>query len=402
MRLGSGSGAQVFITAAWALVLALLVLLTASWNLGLATGNGGLFSVFPQDPTTTYDKAFDELRASQGRALPALLPAVDRAVHFDPLDGRPLFFHALKRVLFSPASPPPVTLLEASRRQSPRLAETRLMLLDAYGRSGRAAAAMAEAKTLMSLIPQQRTLIVRLIAGLAGRPGGAEELERALPASDVRGDVMLRLAQTGTDAALLERLAQPMRGLAHDRSQREWIGQLVSAVARRPDPEDARALWSIFYGVDRTQIGTSVADPEFSQGGGDLPFGWSIVANGGGIAGLRHGALEVYYYGRSTTRFASQLLMLAPGNYWLASTASSSDSQAPSGLVWRVTCTGMAQPQASAPLTQFIGPAGGRVPFSIPAANCAAQTLDLVGVPPDLPRNESVRIERVTIERSAP
>src|SRR3569623_3075380 len=98
-----------------------------------------------------------------------------------------------------------------------------------------------------------------------------------------------------------------MRGQARDPSQRQWIGRLVDAVVRRPDPDAARALWSTFYAVDPAEVGTSVADPEFSKTGAALPFGWRIVPSGGGIAGVHGGALEVYYYGRSTTKFASQL-----------------------------------------------------------------------------------------------
>src|SRR3569623_739985 len=155
MRLAGGSRAQVLVTAAWALALAVLVLLSTCWNLGRATGTGVRLSLFPQDPAITYDQAFDDLRASKGRALPALLPRVDQAVHFDPLDGRPLFFHALDRILTSRSSPP-LAMLEASRRQNPRLVETRLLLLDAYGRSGRAGAAMGEANTLMALLSSQQ------------------------------------------------------------------------------------------------------------------------------------------------------------------------------------------------------------------------------------------------------
>ena len=403
MRLAGGSRAQVLVTAAWALALAVLVLLTTSWNLGRATGTGGLLSLFPQDPTITYDQAFDDLRASKGRALPALLPRVDQAVHFDPLDGRPLFFHALDRILTSRSSPP-LAMLEAARRQDPRLVETRLLLLDAYGRSGRAGAAMGEANTLMALLSnQQHTLVVRLIAGLAGRPGGVEELERALPTSEVRGDVMLRLAVTGTDAAVLERFARPMRGLAHDPAQRPWIGQLIGVIAKRPDPDAVRTLWSIFYNVDPAQVGTRVADPEFREGGGNPPFGWILAQNAGGIVQLHPGALEAYYYGRSATNFASQTLMLSPGSYWLESTATSSDSQPPNELAWQVRCIdARGVLLATGPLPAFAGTAAGRISFSVPPAGCPVQTLQLSGFPPDVPRNESARIQSVTIERKAP
>ena len=219
------------------------------------TTNGPLSVVSP-DPDVTNDLALDRLRESRGRALPELLPEVDRAAGLDPLDGRPLLFHALQRILApGPNASPPISMLEASRRQNPRLVETRLLLLDAYGRTGQAGRAMDEAKALMALVPEQHALVVRLIAGLAGRPGGPEALERALPTSPVKGDVMLRLAQTGADRALLQRFAAAMRGVAHDPSARDWVGQLVSTVAQRPDPEAARALWATLYDVDPARYG---------------------------------------------------------------------------------------------------------------------------------------------------
>ncbi|HEX7711147.1 MAG TPA: hypothetical protein VF418_09415 [Sphingomonadaceae bacterium] len=364
------------------------------------TTNGPLSVVSP-DPDVTNDLALDRLRESRGRALPELLPEVDRAAGLDPLDGRPLLFHALQRILApGPNASPPISMLEASRRQNPRLVETRLLLLDAYGRTGQAGRAMDEAKALMALVPEQHALVVRLIAGLAGRPGGPEALERALPTSPVKGDVMLRLAQTGADRALLQRFAAAMRGVAHDPSARDWVGQLVSTVAQRPDPEAARALWATLYDVDPARVGAALADPGFAHLG-NPPFGWSFGTGKAGIAGVHDGRLEVYYYGRARATFASQMLMLAPGNYRLVSKATSSDEEAPRGLAWTLSCVGVAKPLVTAPLPLFIGTGASTVPVSVPASGCAAQTLQLAGFPSDLPKNQSASIESVQIERAA-
>jgi hypothetical protein len=400
-RLGGGSKAQVLVTAAWTLALGFLVVVAAAWNLGRATGNAGLLSLLPQDPAVTYDQAMARLRESKGRALPDILPAVDETVHLNPLNGRALFLHALQEALTAGAKPP-IAMLEASRRQSPRQAETRLLLLDAYGRSGRAKDALAEANTLMTLMPDQHPLIVRLIAGLAGRPGGPEALERALPASEVRGAVMVRLAQTNTDSALLERLAAPMRGLARDPSQRDWVGNLVTTVARRPDPAAARSLWATLYAVDPARVGAGVSDPELAHGEGDPPFGWRFHPGRAGISGVRDGGLEVYYYGRSRAAFAYQMLLLAPGDYLLTGKAASADAEAPSGFSWDVACLSDNRLLVSAPLPQFLAAPGGAARFSIPAEGCAVQALQLQASPPDVTRSESARIERVAIGRATP
>jgi hypothetical protein len=398
-RPGGGSKAQVLVTAAWTLVLGFLVVVATAWNLGRATGNAGLLSLLPQDPAVTYDQAMSQLRASKGGALPDILPVVDETVHLNPLNGRPLFLHALQQALTAGARPP-IAMLEASRRQSPRQAETRLLLLDAYGRGGRAKDALAEANTLMTLMPDQHPLIVRLIAGLAGRPGGPEALERALPTSEVRGDVMVRLAQTNTDRALLERLAGPMRGLARDPSQRDWVGRLVATVARRPDADAARSLWATLYAVDPSQVGARVSDPELAHGEGNPPFGWRFDPGRAGIAGVRDGGLEVYYYGRSRAAFAYQMLLLAPGDYVLTSKATSADTDAPNGFSWDVACLSDNKLLVSAPLPLFLAGSGGTARFSVPAEGCAVQTLQLRGNPPDVPRSQSARIEGVAIEQA--
>jgi hypothetical protein len=390
----------VLATAAWALALAFLVALTTAWNVARPTRDVPLLSPFPQDPSITYDQALDRMRASRGRALPALLPAVDRAVHLDPLDGRPLFLHALKQVLTS-KSAPPIAMLEAARQRSPRFAETRLLLLDLYGRHGRPQDAIGEAQSLMNLLPEQRLLVVRLIAGLAGRPGGPQALASALPASAVKGNVMLRLAQTGADSALLQRLAGGMRGLARDPDERGWIASLVTGIARRPDPAGARALWAIFHDADPAQVGTAVTDPEFAADSGDPPFGWSFTPGKAGIATVRDGALDVYYYGRANAVFASQMLMLQPGDYLLTAQATSTDAQAPRGLAWQVACLDGTKPLATAGLAGVIGDAGGAVPFTVPPTGCALQSLQLKGTVSDVPASQSARIERVAIDRAA-
>lgn len=398
-RLAAGWKAQVLVTAAWALGLVLLVLLTFSWNNGRSRSDNALLALFPEDPAVTYDDALDDLRASQGRNLPGILRRVDRAVPLDPLDGRPLFLHALQRVL-ARSSEPPIGLLETARERSPRFAETRLLLLDLYGRNGRAEDAIREAQSLMNLMPDQQQLIVRLIAGLAGRPGGPEALVHSLPRSGVRGDVMLRLAHTGADSALLERLADPMRGLANDPAQRQWIAQLVSDVAARPDLEGARTLWAIFHDVAEQTVGTAVADGEFDRGGGDPPFGWTFAPGRAGAATVRDNALEVYYYGRTKAIFASQMLLLAPGTYVLKSAATSTDTIMPRGFSWQLACSG-GDTLVTTPLARFAAPGGeDGVRFSVPASGCEGQWLRLIGVPADVPRSQSVRIERVAIERT--
>ncbi|HZF44925.1 MAG TPA: hypothetical protein VEZ26_01210, partial [Sphingomonadaceae bacterium] len=296
----------------------------------------------------------------------------------------------------------PLASLEAARRRNPRFGETRLLLLDLYGRNGRPDDAIREAQSLVTLMPQQRTLVVRLIAGLAGREGGEAALVRALPTSNVRGAVMLRLAQTGAERSLLENLATPMRGLAEDPAQRGWIGSLVTAIASRPDPMGARSLWAIFHDVDAAHIGTTLVDPEFEDGEGDPPFSWSLPGSRAGIAEFQDGALNVFYYGRASATFAQQILTLPPGSYSITSRVTSSEQEMPQGLSWRVICLEGGQSLVHIQLSAFIASASREgEKFAVPSSGCTVQNLQLVATPADITHRQSARIENVLIEQAA-
>lgn len=384
------------ILAAVALALACLVFTTAAWNFKSPSSDRWVPAVLPDDPSITFDRAMDAMRSTRGTAVPGLLPEVDRAAKLDPLDARPLFLHAFEQVLRS-SQRAPIALLESSRRRNPRLNEARLLLLDRYGRSGRAPEAVREAQSLTVLMPQQQPLMVRLIAGLAGLPNGPTALSRALPTSPIAGPVMLRLSQTGTDRAVLEQLAQPMRGIGGRGGDTNWIGELVSTLARRPDMAGARSLWAVLYDVEPASVGSQVADPGFA-GSGNPPFAWKLTANEAGAAQIHDEALDVFYYGRSSATFASQMLMLPPGSYRLASRASSPDAQAPRGLYWQITCVGGAELPLRVELSSLMGEArSGEGSFTIPATDCEAQDLQLVAIAFDPPRQQSVRVERVAI-----
>jgi hypothetical protein len=356
-------------------------------------------AILPQDPAVTFDQAMDELRASQGRSLPSIIPVVDRAAQLDPLSASPFLFHGLADVLAGRA--PSISSLEAARRLNPRFGEARLLLFDVYARNGRAGDAIREAQSLGTILPTQRTLIVRLTAGLAGRPGGRAALARALPTSNVRGPVMLRLAQTGAERPFLLSLARPMQGLAaNDPTQRKWVGSLVRAIANRPDPVGARFLWGIFYNLDPARVGMSVVDPEFSQGEGNAPFGWTLPRTRAGLAEFSDGKLDIFYYGRAPATFAQQMLTLPPGNYSIQTRASAASAEQPRSIAWRMVCSGKAGSILNVPLSEVLGRPN-ETAFTVPAAECPAQQLELIGIPDDISSRQSVIVESVTIESAS-
>jgi hypothetical protein len=379
-------------------ILAWLVLLATSWNLGVPKDRFFLPSPFAEDPAATFDHAMDELKATRGASLASSLGAINEAAALDPLDGRPLFFHAFGKLLRDPAHPP-IALLEAARARDPRLRETRLLLLDGYGRTGRSALAMREAQVLTDLMRSEKATLVQLVAGLAEREEGRATLAEALPSSLIKGPVMQRLAQTGVPLSTLEALASPMRGLAHNPAEQAWIGAFLTSIAKRPDPEGARQLWAIFEDEKPDGAGGRIADTGFDGVAGTPPFAWAISSSSAGAAKIENRALDILFYGRNGGIFARKLLMLLPGRYRLSSSVSASGAEAASALSWQLACLESGKGLYRARLSQFLAGAGpGDDSFTVPASGCAAQWLELVGTPEDVPTTQSVKIDRVAID----
>jgi hypothetical protein len=328
-----------------------------------------------------------------------VVPAADEAAKYDPIDGRIYFLHAYDALLTRPEDPP-FELLEAARGYNPRLRETRILLLEAYGKSARPTEALAEADTLAALLPEQRALFVELIVELILRGEAMDRTADALSRSALRGRVMVRLANRGADPAMLEKLTEPMRGMARDESERQWIGQFVNVVARRRDIDSARRIWASLHDVDESSVGKKVLDPEFASLSGTPPFGWNIGRSAVGIAEIRKGALNVYYYGRREGALASQLLLLEPGRHALLIAVSSADAKEPTGLSWQVSCANRGELLLHATLAQLMASPRKPIGFVIPQEGCQAQYLQLIGVPSDVVRRQSATIESVRIERT--
>lgn len=401
----SGSSAfrpRVILATALALVLAWLVLLAASWNLGTVNSKAASLTLFPEDPELTYARAMSDLQESGGaEGLPGILSSVDGAAYLHPLDARPLSLHALDKLLEDPSAPP-VPLLEAARQRNPRLVEARLLLFEAYGRSDRGEDALAEAQSLSVLMPGERGMIVRLSAGLARFQDRADRgnFGRALAGSSLNRDVLRRLVASGVSGAEILEFAEGMRGVARDPAQRQGAASAVEALLGKRDLVTARALWAVLYDTDIALAGAALADPELGGEDATPPFSWRLSSGRVGLAEFREGGLEIYTYGRRSGVLAGQLLMLAPGKYRLASVVSSVDGRVPDGFSWRVVCMQKSRALIDLRLSAFA--ADGTAPdadFVIPETGCSAQYLRLTGGAGEQSRSQSARIENVTLER---
>lgn len=384
-----------------AIVLAFLVTLSASWNLSSPTGGTWPWSLVPEDPSVTLDTAMGRFLDSQGAEVAEVIPQADGAARYNPIDGRVFLLHGYRALQSSPENPP-FELLEASRAYSPRLRETRALLLESYGKSGRPEPALAEANALTTLLPTDPAFVVDLTAEFILQEHEHDRMAVALAKNPLRGRIMVRLAERRADPAVLEALVRHMRGLAKEPRERVWIGAFARFVAGTSDADSVRRMWAVFHDVDPAGVGKQVYDPEFTGLVGTPPFGWDIGRTAVGIGEIRDGALEAFYYGRREGALASQLLQLDPGAYSLHVKQEAADGTPPAGLTWQVECRPGRRALVRFSVVEMIAAGDAPVQFAVPPEGCAMQTLRLVGTPAEPVRRQSATIQSVRIERTGP
>jgi hypothetical protein len=109
--------------------------------------------------------------------------------------------------------------------------------------------------------------------------------------------------------------------------------------------------------------------------------------------------LQIDYYGRDDAELASQLLMLPPGRYRLAIRAEGDAEGEGSVLSWQVQCHPAKTALAALPLRKLAyKPRVIAVQFVVPASNCGAQWLKLVGDAGEFPKAQNATITALQIE----
>ena len=388
----------MFIGALGGLLLAASVIVSSAWNTGRSKSPDWPESSLLQDPAAHFELALARMHASEGQSLGADMAGIDAAASLDPLSGHPYLFHAFRQIL-TEGSAPPVELLEIARKRNPRLREARLFLLDAYGRSGRSDEALVEAQVLSHLVTSNRGMLVRLISGLVQRGEGLDPIADELARNRLAGPVLLRLAQQGASVDLIEQSSEKLRGAALSPGERNWVTNLVSRIAARPDLGGAARLWAFYHDMEPGAVGRQIFDPEFSGRPGTPPFGWNLGGGSAGTSQFKEGWLEVYYPGKVRGRFASQLLRLSAGRYDLVSNLVREESSLSGGLAWEISCQGRNEPLLRERLEDLAGSTNGAGMFVVPEGDCMAQELRLVGIPGVRQQRQWASIESVMIER---
>lgn len=275
-------------------------------------------------------------------------------------------------------------LLEEARARDPRSPAARFFLAQHYLETGRISEGLGETSVLSRLVPGAMTALVPGLAQYARAPGAAARLKTMVAANPALGQQLLtELARDADNADLIVALAPHHETAA----PQAWHDPLLHALVERGDYPRALALWRRVGGV--TGPKPALFNPAFAPLKAPAPFNWTLSSGDFGVAEPSAPAgLQIIYFGRANAELASQLLLLAPGDYALAmEVRRDGGGEGASGLAWALDCVGGGKRLLLLPLGA--GPVSGR--FTVPGG-CAAQRLVLTGTP-----RETAAMEQVTL-----
>ncbi|MCY7280408.1 MAG: hypothetical protein LH610_05835 [Sphingomonas bacterium] len=342
---------------------------------------------FGSHPEVLVNRAMGEIgtAAARGGSVPrSAREALESAARKSPLAPDPFL---VEGTLADMANDPARAeqLFIAARTRNPRSQGARYFLAERYIKTNRILPGLVEAAALARLSERASEPLIPALAAYARSPGAIPELRRFFKLSpEVRDRTLALLAGDPRNAALILELAPESLSGA---PTADWHGRLIQSLVTAGDYAGAEALWNRIAGVANRGL---LYNPQFRDTLAPPPFNWQL---GSGMAGVAEasdrGGLDVIYYGREEVSLASQLLRLVPGRYRLAMRVDG-PSRA-SGMAWSVECV----PGTNALLELPLGTVGRAVAegaFDVPAADCAAQMLQLRGRP-----GESSGIAQLTI-----
>jgi hypothetical protein len=284
-------------------------------------------------------------------------------------------------------------LLIAAKSRDPRSSAARYLYADTAVREGLLAEGLNEMAVLSRLIPGAAIQLVPALAQFARTPGSHDKLAGILAHNpQLKNPLLIALASDPDNGDLITSLAGPPTP-SPDRDTTTWQSQLLRGLVGRGEYERAYDLWRRFAMLPRGER-PLLFNGSFRQIGAPPPFNWGLPGSGAGIAEIRNGKLRVLYYGRQDTTLASQLLLLPAGTYRFG--APMEGNMAAGALSWSISCLGAKSPLMELRLGSGGQPAGN---FTVPAAGCAAQKIDLVGHLQDSPENSDVQIGPAAIQR---
>lgn len=359
--------------------------------------------VAPDHPRVRIALAMLEFRLRGGVLGEASRNSVAAAFAQAPLSEEP-FFLAGVAALAKGRESDGEKLLEEARRRNPRARTARLILLDRYLRTARAAEAGVEIAVLNRLIPRAGEVLVPELARMVRDPRSGASLIRVLAHDPVMQQAVLgQLASSGADPDLILRVAGGHVATSATPEGLPWQRLLLARLAEKGDVARAHRLWRSFAGMGpATSDEKGLYDSQFRGLPGPPPFNWNLVTGNAGVAErIDPPGLQVEYYGRLDAEFASQLLMLSPGRYRLAFRAQGDAKGEGSHLSWNVTCVGSTAPLLRIPIAGIsYSPRVLAGAFTVPARGCPGQWLRLRGAAGEFTDPQSVTISGLQLRKA--
>jgi len=331
--------------------------------------------------------------AARGSAPSALtLDRLRQLATAAPLDPEPFLVQAAITERGGDLDKAERLLIEA-RRRDPRSIAARYLLADVWLRKGRVVDALGEMAILGRLVPSSSLQMVPALAQYAQSPGAAAKLHTILDSNpQLREPLLNALAADPNNIDLILQLrGNVQRGT---RDEQRWQSKLLGELISQGEFLRAHDLWRQLSGLP-SETESLIFNPGFNDIPAPPPFDWEFGSSSAGFAEPGNGSMQVDFYGRDNAALAGQLLLLPPGNYAFLSPASG--TVAPNALIWTLTCL-----SGGPPLMQLdLGAQGPGRPtsFTVPASQCSAQRLVLIGRGQDMPQESNVRIGPLRLER---
>lgn len=281
-----------------------------------------------------------------------------RALHADPLDGRP--YRVLARLAAEAGDEARAAeLYGLAVRRAVRDRPAHGWLIDYHLRNGRPAEALAHLDTLLRLQPNLSGRFEPLLVALAGTPPAQPALVEVLQRRPPWRPAFLRLVATRAPdveavTPVFDALRRGEGGLDPTRELGPWLDRLV----REGRVGQAYLLWAASLPPERQRSLGNVFNGDFEHEPLPVGFDWRfgrvsgarisrMKVPGSGDGGM---ALRVAFEDRRVPfSHVRQLLALPPGDYRLSLRARADGLRSERGLVWEVTCLAGGRPLTATP-----------------------------------------------------
>lgn len=279
-----------------------------------------------------------------------------RALHADPLDGRP--YRVLAQLALARGDETHAAeLFTVAARRAPRDLPAHLWLLDHHLRNGRVAQALPHLDTPLRVYPGLFGRFEPLLLELAGAAPLHAPLADTLASQPPWRAGFLRLVASKAGdidavAPLFEAVRRTEGGLAAnelgpwlDRLVREGrVGQAYLLWAANLPPERQTRLGNVFNGGFELEPEAAGFDWRFGR-----VAGARISRLGGPGVGGRVALRVAFEDRRVPFSHVRQMLALPPGEYELSLRARADSLRTERGLVWEISCVAGGGPLASTP-----------------------------------------------------